>query len=131
MKNRISLIAAVLLIGQISFATPKITQVEPLCWWTDMKTPLTLMFHGEDLQDAQVSVQQLMKGKVMRGACQGLVPTAQHNAESPNYLFVDMQVNQPGTYRITLQKGKKKVTHDYVINERKAGSHEGIRIIKR
>ena len=60
-----------------------------------MKTPLTLMFHGEDLQDAQVSVQQLMKGKVMRGACQGLVPTAQHNAESPNYLFVDMQVNQP------------------------------------
>ena len=100
MKNRISLIAAVLLIGQISFATPKITQVEPLCWWTDMKTPLTLMFHGEDLQDAQVSVQQLMKGKVMRGACQGLVPTAQHNAESPNYLFVDMQVNQPGTYLV-------------------------------
>ena len=124
MKNRISLIAAVLLIGQISFAAPKITQVEPLCWWTDMKTPLTLMFHGEDLQDAQVSVQQLMKGKVMRGACQGLVPTAQHNAESPNYLFVDMQVNQPGTYRITLRKGKKKVTHDYVINERKAGSRE-------
>ena len=89
-----------------------------------MNTPLTLMFHGEDLQDAQVSVQQLMKGKAMRGACLGLVPKAQHNAESPNYLFVDMEVNQPGTYRITLQKGNKKATYDYIIAERKADSRE-------
>ena len=117
-------LAAALLIGQMTFAAPKIQQVEPLCWWTNMNTPLTLLFHGEDLQDAQVSVQQMAKGKVMRGACQGLIPMAQHNAESPNYLFVDMQVNAPGTYRITLQKGKKKATYDYVINERKAGSRE-------
>ena len=117
-------LAAALLIGQMTFAAPKIQQVEPLCWWTNMNTQLTLLFHGEDLQDAQVSVQQMAKGKVMRGACQGLIPTAQHNAESPNYLFVDMQVNAPGTYRITLQKGKKKATYDYVINERKAGSRE-------
>ena len=117
-------LAAALLIGQMSFAAPKIQQVEPLCWWTNMNTPLTLLFHGEDLQDAQVSVQQMAKGKVMRGACQSLIPMAQHNAESPNYLFVDMQVNAPGTYRITLQKGKKKATYDYVINERKAGSRE-------
>ena len=89
-----------------------------------MHTPLTLLFHGEDLQDAQVSVQQVLNGKVMRGACQGLVPTAQHNAESPNYLFVDMAVNQPGTYRITLKKGNKKATYDYTIGERKAGSRE-------
>ncbi|MBR0196297.1 MAG: cyclomaltodextrinase N-terminal domain-containing protein [Paludibacteraceae bacterium] len=105
-------------------AAPKIQQVEPLCWWTNMSTPLTLLFHGEDLQDAQVSVQQVSNGKVMRGACQGLIPTAQHNAESPNYLFVDMAVNQPGVYRITLQKGKKKATYDYTIAERRAGSRE-------
>ena len=89
-----------------------------------MQMPLTLLFHGEDLQDAQVSVQQLNKGKVMRGACLGLVPKSQHNAESANYLFVDMEVNQPGTYRITLKKGNKKATYDYVIAERKAGSRE-------
>ena len=89
-----------------------------------MHTPLTLMFHGTDLSDAQVSVQQVLNGKVMRGACLGLVPTGQHNAESPNYLFVDMQVNQPGTYRITLKKGNKKATYDYVIAERRAGSRE-------
>ena len=121
---RKSLILAALLIGQMTFAAPKIQQVEPLCWWTNMTTPLTLLFHGEDLADAQVSVQQVVKGKVMRGACLGLVPTGQHNAESPNYLFVNMDVNQPGTYRITLKKGKKKATYDYVINERRAGSRE-------
>ena len=116
--------AAVLLMSQMTFAAPKIQQVEPLCWWTNMQTPLTLMFHGQDLQDAQVSVQQIVRGKAMRGACLGLIPTAQHNAESPNYLFVDMTVNQPGTYRITLKKGNKKATYDYVIAERREGSRE-------
>ena len=60
--------AAVLLVSQLAFAAPKIEQVEPLCWWTDMKMPLTLMFHGQDLADAQVSVQQVVNGKAMRGA---------------------------------------------------------------
>ena len=123
MKKTFSLFFALLLAGWLT-AAPKIQQVEPLCWWTNMHTPLTLMFHGTDLADAQVSVQQVLNGKVMRGACLGLVPTGQHNAESPNYLFVDMQVNQPGTYRITLKKGNKKATYDYVIAERRAGSRE-------
>lgn len=123
MKKTFSLFFALLLAGWLT-AAPKIQQVEPLCWWTNMHTPLTLMFHGTDLADAQVSVQQVLNGKVMRGACLGLVPTGQHNAESPNYLFVDMQVNQPGMYRITLKKGNKKATYDYVIAERRAGSRE-------
>ena len=122
--NRFSLFAAALIASQLVFAAPKIEQVEPLCWWTNMHTPLTLLFHGQDLSDAQVSVQQVVKGKVMRGQCLGLVPTGQHNAESPNYLFVDMQVNDPGTYRITLQKGKKKASYDYVISERREGSRQ-------
>ena len=108
----------------IASAAPKIEQVEPLCWWTNMHTPLTLLFHGQDLADAQVTVQQIVKGKVMRGNCLGLVPTGQHNAESPNYLFVDMHVNEPGTYRITLKKGKKKASYDYVIAERREGSRQ-------
>ena len=87
-----------------------------------MKTPLTVMFHGQDLKDAQVSVQQITNGKVMRGACHGLVPRAQHNAESPNYLFVDFGVFQPGTYRITLKKGNRKATYDYTISTRREGS---------
>ena len=116
--------AAVLLMSQLAFAAPKIEQVEPLCWWTDMKMPLTVLFHGQDLSDAQVSVQAVVKGKVQKGECTGLVARSQHNAESPNYLFVDFGVFQPGTYRITLKKGNKKATYDYVIAERRKGSRE-------
>ena len=111
-------------MSQIAWAAPKIQQVEPLCWWANMETPLTVMFHGQDLADAEVSVQQVVNGKVMRGVCHGLVPRSQHNAESPNYLFVDFGVFQAGTYRITLKKGNKKATYDYLIAERREGSRE-------
>ena len=121
MKKTFSLLVGVLLAGWLT-AAPKIEQVEPLCWWTDMQTPLTVMFHGQDLKDAEVSVQQVVNGKLMRGACHGLVPRSQHNAESPNYLFVDFGVFQPGTYRITLKKGNKKATYDYSIATRREGS---------
>ncbi len=124
MKNKFFFLAALLLSAQMAFSAPKIEQVEPLCWWTEMRTPLTVMFHGQDLKDAEVSVQQVVGGKVVRGACHGLVPRSQHNAESPNYLFVDFGVFQPGTYRITLKKGKKKATYDYVIGTRREGSRE-------
>ena len=52
----------------MAFSAPKIEQVEPLCWWTEMRTPLTVMFHGQDLKDAEVSVQQVVGGKAVRGA---------------------------------------------------------------
>ena len=122
MKKHSILLAVALLAGQMFFAAPKIQQVEPLSWWTNMETPLTLMFHGQDLRDAQVSVQQVVNGKVVRGACHGLVPRSQHNAESDNYLFVDFGVFQPGVYRITLKKGNKKASYDYTISERRKGS---------
>jgi len=128
--KKVFLFAMALVMSTLAFGAKKqkvnpIQQVEPLSWWTDMKMPLTLLFHGEDLRDAQVSVEQLDdKSKPIHGACQGLVPTGQHNAESPNYLFVDMTVNQPGLYRITLTKGKKKMTWDYPIEERRAGSRD-------
>lgn len=105
-------------------AKPAIQQVEPLCWWTNMSCPLTLMLHGTDLRDAEVSIQQVVGGKVMRGQCLGLVVRGQHNAESDNYLFVDLDVREVGTYRITLKKGSKKATCDYTILEREAGSRD-------
>ena len=122
MKYRFLFVA--LLLCSTLWANPKINRVEPLCWWTDMHQPLTLMFYGEDLQDATVSVQELAAGRVMRGQCIGLVPTAQHNAESKNYLFVDMDVRQAGIYRITLRKGNRRATYDYTIYDRREGSRD-------
>ncbi len=124
MRKNISLVFGLLLMCMTLNAAPAIQQVEPLCWWTNMETPLTLMFHGQDLADSKVSVQQLVNGKVVRGECLGLVPGKQHNAESPNYLFVDFGVFHPGVYRITLKKGNKKATYDYLIAERREGSRE-------
>lgn len=125
MKKTSLLLFAMTLWGSICLqATPRIDRAEPLCWWTDMQCPLTLMLHGEDLKDAQVSIQQLHNGRPMKGTCTGLVARGQHNAENSNYLFVDMDVREAGTYRITLRKGNKKASCDYTIHTRREGSRE-------
>ena len=109
-------------------AKPRIDRAEPLCWWTEMNCPLTLMLQGEDLADAQVTIQRLEAKGERREAkgdeAKGLVVTGQHNAESKNYLFVDLAVNEPGTYRITLKKGKRTTRVDYTIHTRREGSRE-------
>ena len=91
---------------------PEVTRLEPLSWWTDMHTPLTLMFYGNDLQDARVTVEP--KG--------GIIIKGQHNAENKNYLFVDVDVRKAGDYTFTLTQGDKQTTVDYVIENRREGS---------
>ena len=48
-------------------AKPRIDRAEPLSWWTEMNCPLTLMLHGEDLADAQVTINQLHNGRIVKG----------------------------------------------------------------
>ena len=98
----------------VSNAEQTIQRVEPLSWWTDMKTPLTLMFYGNDLQDSKVSVEP--KG--------GIIIKGQHNAESRNYLFVDVDVRKAGDYTFTLSKGDKVSTWQYTISTRRADSRD-------
>ena len=125
MNKKSLFLLAIALLGAMSLtAKPRIDRAEPLCWWTEMNCPLTLMLYGEDLADAQVSIQQLHNGKLMKGECTGLLVTGQHNAESKNYLFVNLAVNQPGTYRITLKKNKRTTYVDYTIHTRREGSRE-------
>lgn len=112
-----------MLAGTMLTNAQKINRVEPLSWWTDMKLPLTVMFQGEDLQDAQVTILK-KEGKKKFVSTQGLQVKGQHNAESKNYLFVDLAVLEPGTYQFTLTKGKKSAKVEYVIDERRAGSAE-------
>ena len=69
-------------------------RVEPPCWWTGMETPLTLMLHAPGLSGADVTV-----------ASDGITVKAVHNAESPNYLFVDLEIAEnlaPGEYDFTI-----------------------------
>ncbi|MCQ2334349.1 MAG: alpha-amylase family glycosyl hydrolase [Paludibacteraceae bacterium] len=96
----------------------KIQRVEPLSWWTEMHCPLTLMLQGENLQDATVTIMQSQGRKQV--PADGLAIRQQRNADSPNYLFLDMDVTKPGTYIIQVQKGKKKSSWTYTIGERRA-----------
>ena len=123
-KKSLFLLAIALFSAFSLTAKPRIDRAEPLCWWTEMHCPLTLMLQGEDLADAQVTIQQLHNGKLIKGECTGLQVTGQHNAESKNYLFVDLAINQAGTYRITLKKDKKSSYVDYTIYTRREGSRE-------
>ena len=100
-----------------------VDHVEPLSWWTDMHCPLTLMFHGEDLADAHVRVAKAAQDGQWT-ATKGIIINSQHNAESPNYLFVDVTVKETGMYRFLFEKDGKKTVADYVINERQKGSRE-------
>lgn len=89
-----------------------------------MTCPLTLMFQGTDLADAQVTISKMTAKGKWDTTTKGLVVKGQHNAESPNYLFVDIEVNEPGNYRFLLQKDGQRAVFDYVINTRREGSRE-------
>lgn len=119
MKKKL-LTGLLVLLCAIMLNAQKITRVEPLNWWTDMQCPLTVMFYGENLQNAQISIQK-REGKRLVPT-QGLVVTGQHNAESPNYLFADIDVKEAGEYVFTLKNGKKKATIPYTILTRIEGS---------
>lgn len=120
MKKTLLFICSIMLCAALS--AQSVSKVEPLSWWTDMNCPLTLMFYGNNLQDAKITIQKYEGNK--RVPTQGLVLKGQHNAESPNYLFADIEVNEAGDYLFTLQKGKKKTSVRYTINTRRIGSRE-------
>ena len=97
-------------------ATPEeVTRVEPLSWWTGMKTPLQLMVQGKDVGSKEIRIEG---GK-------GVVAKAAHQAASPDYLFVDVEIQAdaaPGTYYLVVKNGEKEVKYPYLIREREKGS---------
>ncbi len=94
-----------------------ISRVEPPCWWTGMETPLQLLVQGEGIGDAQVSIE----------GGSGVSITGTHKAESPNYLFVDVNVApnaKAGKYELCFELNGKTIRKPYYISERREGSAE-------
>ena len=93
----------------------QVTRVEPLSWWTGMKTQLQLMVQGPDIASYDISVS---------GA--GVKVKEIHQADSPNYLFADIQVSssaRPGVYYLIFSKdGKPEFKYAYEIKARREGS---------
>ena len=97
----------------LSLSAQKVDRVEPLSWFTNMKTPLQLMLHGENIADSKVEVDEA-----------GLVLRRTITTDNPNYLFLDLDVVAEGDWNITLSKGRKKHTFAYHIAPRREGSAE-------
>ena len=84
----------------VADAGSRVERVEPLSWWTGMKTPLQLLVRGENISSCDVRMEG---GK-------GISVSAVHKADSPNYLFVDVEISQnaaPGTYWIVFDNGSE------------------------
>jgi len=106
MKKYLLLAATLLMLCPLANAI-SVTKTEPLNWWTNMRCPLTLMVYGEDLAGSQVSIAE-----------DGLSIKQVRNAESKNYLFIDLDVKKAGVYTFTVKNGRKKTKFTYEIIER-------------
>ena len=102
--------------AEVADATPEeVTRVEPLSWWTGMKTPLQLLVQGQGIGEKEVRIEG-GKGISVKGL---------HRAESPDYLFVDVEIAdnaKPGTYYLVVEDGEKEVKYPYLIRDRERGS---------
>ncbi|GBD87903.1 neopullulanase [bacterium BMS3Abin03] len=113
MRYKLSLIfLLVLFCFNISGAQDfSINKIEPPNWWTGMKwNKVQLMVYGKNLSDVSVT-----------SAYPQLKVNAVHNAESPNYLFVDIEIpgNLPeGKYDLIFNKDEKIITYNYPVYKR-------------
>lgn len=95
-----------------------IVRVEPLSWWTGMKMPLQLLVGGDGIS---------AYNNVEIAGGEGVKVTGVHKADSPNYLFVDVEVSssaKAGTYYLVFSGEGKSFKYPYEIADRKKGSAE-------
>ena len=92
----------------------QVSRVEPLSWWTGMKTDLQLMIQGPGIASYDVSIPGgALKVKEI------------HKADSPNYLFVDVEVSAQapaGICYLVFSKEGESFKYPYLIREREKGS---------
>ena len=94
-------------------SSSQVTRVEPLSWWVGMTTPLQLMVQGPEISAYDVAVEG-----------SGLKVKAVHKADSPNFVFLDMEVRKAGEYNLVFTRGEDSFKYPYTVSERAAGSRE-------
>ena len=120
MRRVISIVMMLAVALSATAAKPifEIKHVEPLSWWVGMNTPLQIMVNGEGISDYDVTIMPKDRGVVV---------TAVHKADSPNYLFVDVAIAadaEAGSYNLCFTNGKRKYEYPYLIASREEGSRE-------
>ncbi|NLR91604.1 glycoside hydrolase family 13 protein [Flammeovirga agarivorans] len=98
-----------------------IDHIEPAFWWAGMQHPtLQVLVHGEAISDLMPSLSK-----------EGVVLEEVIKVENPNYLFLNLRIDQavqPGKFPIVFKrKGKEVFTYEYELKKRREGaaSREG------
>lgn len=94
----------------------QLNKIEPPNWWIGMQNPnLQLMIYGKNIGEADVYIDN-----------QNVTLKAIHNADSPNYLFVDLEIKmnaEPGFFNIIFKKnGKLIAIYSYELKAREPNS---------
>jgi glycosidase len=97
---------------------PILSHVEPPFWWTGFKNPeLQLMIHGENISQTKPEI-----------AYPGVELVAVTAIENPNYLFIDLRLDEnikPGKFDILFKmNGKTVQSYTYELKEREKGSSD-------
>ncbi len=99
----------------VADAADEVTRVEPLSWWTGMRTPLQLLINGEGIAACDLRIE----------GGEGVKISVLHPAESPNYLFADVEIADDaaaGTYYLVFSRDGREFKVPYEIAARRAGS---------
>jgi len=102
--------------ASVEDAEGQVQRVEPLSWWVGMTTPLQLMVQGDQISECEVSIE---------GG--GVRVTKIHKADSPNYLFLDVEIDaaaEPGTRYLVFTRGEEQFKVPYELEARREGSRE-------
>ncbi len=99
---------------EITAGESRIEHLEPLSWWVGMKTPLQLLVKADGIGACKASFEE-----------KGVKVTDVHQAESPDYLFIDVDVPvsaEPGIYHLILKNGDDTIRIPYEFAKRREGS---------
>ncbi len=112
--GRRSILSLCLMMLFLSFntmeAAVKIDKIEPADWFVGMKNPsLQLMVYGKDIRSAEVTTD-----------CQGVKIDSLVRLDSPNYLFVYLNIKdaKPGVMTLTFKNGSSKKDVKYSLKAR-------------
>ena len=98
-------------------ATSQIDKVHPPNWWIGHKNPdLQLLIKAEKINDYVVNINY-----------PGVKITNIHNADSPNYIFLDLEISnktKEGSFLITFTKENKSLNYSYKLRKKRSLEHQ-------